>query len=106
MGISMVPPSKIHRADLANVRKPLWVRRLHSPPRKRARTIVGGATSWTQSCGLATTRQSSLEGRLTPVISCGRNRRGVTRILAVAAVVVAVAAAIPQAILRASELDR
>ena len=52
----------------------------------------------TQSCGLAMARQSSLEGRLVAVLSCGRNRRRVTRILAVAAVAVAVA--IPLAILR------
>lgn len=60
----------------------------------------------TPSCGLAMARQSSLEGRLAAVLSGGRNRRGVTRMLAVAAVVVAVAVAIPLSILRAMEPDR
>jgi beta-lactamase regulating signal transducer with metallopeptidase domain len=60
----------------------------------------------TQSCGLAMARKSSLEGRLTAVLSGKRNRRGVTRMLVAAAVVVAVAVAIPLAILRAVEPDQ
>ena len=63
-------------------------------------------TRLTQLCGLAMARQSSLEGRLTAVLSGNRNRRGVTRMLVAAAVVVAVAVAIPLAIVRAIEPDQ
>lgn len=61
---------------------------------------------WTQTCGLAMARKSSLEGRLVAVLSGGRNRRGVTRILAAAAVVLAAGVAIPLAMLRAAERDK
>src|SRR5205823_277501 len=40
---------------------------------------------WTQSCGLAMVRKSSLEGRLVAVLSENLNRRGVTRFLAAVA---------------------
>src|SRR5215472_12147953 len=61
---------------------------------------------WSQSCGLAMARKSSLEGRLVAVLSGGRNRRGVTRILAAAAVVLAAAVAIPLAMLHATQPDQ
>lgn len=61
---------------------------------------------WTQSCGLAMARKSSLEGRLVAVLSKDVNRRGVARILAAAAVVLAAAVAIPLAMLRAAEPDK
>jgi bla regulator protein BlaR1 len=61
---------------------------------------------WSQSCGLAMARKSSLEGRLLAVLSGGRNRRGVTRILAAAAVVLAAAVAIPLAMLHATQRDQ
>lgn len=61
---------------------------------------------WTQSCGLAMARKSSLEGRLTAVLSGSRNRRGLTRMLVAAAVVLAAAVAIPLAMLRAMEPDQ
>ncbi len=61
---------------------------------------------WTQSCGLAMARKSSLEGRLAAVLSDGRNRRSVTRFLAVAAAVLATAVAIPLAMLRAGRPDQ
>src|SRR5258708_1728565 len=61
---------------------------------------------WTQSCGLAMARKSSLEGRLAAVLSGSRNRRGLTRILAAAAVVLAAAVAIPLAMLRTAEPDK
>jgi len=61
---------------------------------------------WTHSCGLAMARQSSLEGRLLAVLSDARNRRGVTRILAAAAVMLAAAVAIPLAMLGAAAPDK
>lgn len=61
---------------------------------------------WTNSCGLAMARKSSFEGRLAAVLSGGLNRRGVNRILAAAAMVLAAAVAIPLAMLRAMEPDK
>src|SRR5262249_18919877 len=61
---------------------------------------------WSQSCGLVMARTSSLEGRLMAVLSGGRNRRGVTRILAAAAVVLAAGVAIPLAMLHATQRDQ
>src|SRR5262249_49715872 len=61
---------------------------------------------WSQSWGLARARKSSLEGRLRAVLSGGRNRRGVTRILAAAAVVLAAGVAIPLAMLHAAQPDQ
>ncbi|HEV3006265.1 MAG TPA: M56 family metallopeptidase, partial [Pirellulales bacterium] len=63
-------------------------------------------TRWTQPCGLAMAHKSSLESRLTAVLSGSRNRRGLTRVLVAAAVVLAAAVAIPLAMLRAMEPDR
>ena len=61
---------------------------------------------WTSACGLAMARQSSLEGRLLAVLSGGRNRRSVTRILVAAGVILAAAVAIPLAMLRAAQPDK
>lgn len=58
---------------------------------------------WTQSCGLAMARKSSLEGRLVAVLSEGRNRRGVSVALAALALVIAVGIAVPIAMLRAAD---
>src|SRR5262249_2231723 len=61
---------------------------------------------WSQSCGLAMARKSSLAGRLRAVLSGGQNRRGVTRILAAAAVALAAGVAIPLAMLHATQPDQ
>ncbi|HEX2750614.1 MAG TPA: M56 family metallopeptidase, partial [Verrucomicrobiales bacterium] len=58
---------------------------------------------WTAGCGLAMARKSSLEGRLLAVLSNNLNRRGVTRILAIAAILLGAAIAVPVAMLRAAE---
>lgn len=58
---------------------------------------------WTQSCGLAMARQSSLEGRLIAVLSTRLNRRGVPVALAAIALTIAVGVAVPIAMLRAAE---
>lgn len=56
---------------------------------------------WTQSCGLAMARKSSLEGRLVAVLSESLNRRGVSLALAGLALVMAVGIVVPVAMLRA-----
>jgi len=58
---------------------------------------------WTQSCGLAMARKSSLEGRLVAVLKEGLNRRGVSLSLCVIALVIAVGIAVPIAMLRAAD---
>lgn len=58
---------------------------------------------WTHACGLAMARPSSLEGRLLAVLSDKLNRRGVTRALTAAALILGGAIAIPVAMLRAAE---
>lgn len=58
---------------------------------------------WTQACGLAMARQSSLEGRLIAVLSKQPNRRTVSRVLAAVALVLAAGIAIPVAMLAAME---
>ena len=58
---------------------------------------------WTQSCGLAMARKSSLEGRLVAVLSENLNRRGVSVALAAIALAIAVGIAVPIAMLRAAE---
>jgi beta-lactamase regulating signal transducer with metallopeptidase domain len=58
---------------------------------------------WTQSCGLAMARKSSLEGRLVAVLSQSLNRRGVSVALAGIALAIAVGVAVPIAMLRAAE---
>ncbi|MBC8874242.1 MAG: M56 family metallopeptidase, partial [Planctomycetes bacterium] len=61
------------------------------------------SSPWTQACGIAMARNSSLEGRLRAVLSEKLNRRGVTRALGVSAMVLSAAIAIPIAMLRAAE---
>ncbi|HKD37057.1 MAG TPA: M56 family metallopeptidase, partial [Pirellulales bacterium] len=58
---------------------------------------------WTQSCGLAMARKSSLEGRLLAVLSDKLNRRGVSLALAAIALTVAAGIAVPIAMLRAAD---
>jgi beta-lactamase regulating signal transducer with metallopeptidase domain len=61
---------------------------------------------WTQSCGLAMARKSSLNGRLVAVLSQKLNRRGVTTALAAAAMLLGVGIAVPLAMLHAAEPDK
>ncbi len=58
---------------------------------------------WTQSCGLAMARKSSLEGRLAAVLGKDLNRRGVSVALAGLALAIAVGVAVPIAMLRAAD---
>ena len=58
---------------------------------------------WTQSCGLAMARKSSLEGRLVAVLSEKLNRRGVSESRAAIALALAVGIAVPVAMLRAAD---
>jgi beta-lactamase regulating signal transducer with metallopeptidase domain len=57
---------------------------------------------WTQACGLAMARKSSLEGRLTAVLGKDLNRRGVSGAGVGLALTIAVGIAIPIAMLRAA----
>ncbi|MCY2996028.1 MAG: DUF1549 domain-containing protein [Planctomycetota bacterium] len=59
--------------------------------------------AWTTSCGLAMARKSSLESRLLAVLSARLNRRGVSRVLTAAAIILGAAVAIPVAMLRAAD---
>jgi beta-lactamase regulating signal transducer with metallopeptidase domain/Tol biopolymer transport system component len=67
--------------------------------------VVSGLSParWTQSCGLAMARKSSLEGRLVAVLSEDLNRRGVSVALAAIALAVAIGIAVPVAMLRAAD---
>lgn len=58
---------------------------------------------YTQSCGLAMARKSSLEGRLVAVLSGNLNRRGVSAALAAIAFAIAVGIGVPIAMLRAAD---
>lgn len=58
---------------------------------------------WTQSCGLAMARSSSIHSRLTAVLSKHQNRRSVTTTLLVLSLVAGSAVAIPLAMLRAAD---
>jgi hypothetical protein len=58
---------------------------------------------WTQACGLAMARKSSLEGRLIAVVSKNLNRRGVSMALAAVALAIAAGIAVPIAALRAAD---
>ncbi|HUF60522.1 MAG TPA: M56 family metallopeptidase [Verrucomicrobiales bacterium] len=60
---------------------------------------------WTAACGLAMARKSSLEGRLLAVLSDKLNRRGRSRTLTAAAILLSGAVAVPVAMLRA-QVDR
>ncbi len=67
--------------------------------------VVSGFSSarWTQACGLAVARKSSIEGRLAAVLGKDRNRRGVTVALAGLALATGIGIAVPIAMLRAQE---
>ena len=58
---------------------------------------------WTQACGLAMARKSSIEGRLHAVLSDKLNRRSVTRALTAAALMLGALIAVPLAMLRAAD---
>ena len=60
---------------------------------------------WTQACGLAMARKSSLEGRLTAVLGKDLNRRSVPVALAGLALAIAVGIAVPIAMLCAAVPD-
>src|SRR5262249_62164991 len=57
---------------------------------------------WTQTCGLAMARRTSLEGRLVAVLSQNLNRRRVSVALAAIALAVGAGIAVPIAMLRAA----
>lgn len=61
------------------------------------------AARWTNACGLAMARKSSIEGRLLAVLSDKLNRRRLTRALTAAAILLSAAIAIPIAMLRAAD---
>ena len=67
--------------------------------------VVSGPSParWTQACGLAMARKSSLEGRLTAVLGKDLNRRSVSVTLAGLALFIAVGIAVPIAMLRAAD---
>ena len=58
---------------------------------------------WTQACGLAMARKSSLEGRLNAVLSEKLNRRSVPAAVGVAALIVGIGIAVPVAMLHATD---
>ena len=58
---------------------------------------------WTQACGLAMARKSSLEGRLAAVLGKDLNRRDVSVALAGLGLAIAVGIAVPIAMLRAAD---
>jgi beta-lactamase regulating signal transducer with metallopeptidase domain len=60
---------------------------------------------WTQACGLAMARKSSLEGRLLAVLSDRLNRRSVTSAIAASALILGATIAVPVAMLRAAEQE-
>ena len=59
------------------------------------------SSRWTQACGIAMARNSSLEGRLTAVLSKKRNRRSVTKVIVAVSLLLGSSIAIPIAMLRA-----
>ena len=67
--------------------------------------VVTGLTParWTQACGLAMARKSSLEDRLTAVLGKDLNRRSVSLTLAGVGLFIAVGIAVPIAMLRAAD---
>ena len=58
---------------------------------------------WTQACGLAMARKSSLEGRLAAVLSEKLNRRSVPTTVGVAVLLVGIGIAVPVAMLHATD---
>lgn len=67
--------------------------------------VVSGLSParWTQACGLAMARKSSLEGRLAAVLGKDLNRRSVSLTLAGLALLIAVGLVVPIAMLRAGD---
>lgn len=67
--------------------------------------VVSGLSParWTQACGLAMARKSSLESRLTAVLGKDLNRRSVSLTLAGLALLIAVGLVVPIAMLRAGD---
>jgi len=65
--------------------------------------VVTGLSSspWTHACGVAMARNSSLENRLTAVLSQKRNRRRVTKVIVAVSLVLGASVAIPIAMLHA-----
>ncbi len=61
------------------------------------------SSGWTQACGLAMARNSSLHGRLTAVLNEKRNRRSVTNTLVAASLLLGAGIAIPIAMLHAAD---
>lgn len=61
------------------------------------------SSPWTQACGLAMARRSSLEGRLTAVLSRQRNRRRATNAIVIVSLLIGATIAVPLAMLRAAE---
>ena len=58
---------------------------------------------WTQSCGLAMARRSSIESRLVALLSGNLNRRSVSVVLAALAILIGIGIVIPIAMLRAAD---
>ncbi|MBI3866783.1 MAG: HEAT repeat domain-containing protein, partial [Planctomycetia bacterium] len=77
-------------------------------PSAYARHLLDVATAltpapWTQACGLAMARPSSLEGRLVAVLSKNLSRRGVPASLAAVALAIGAGLAVPLAMLGAAD---
>jgi beta-lactamase regulating signal transducer with metallopeptidase domain len=64
------------------------------------------SSPWTQACGLAMARNSSLEDRLRAVLNQKRNRRSVTNAVVIVSLMLGGAVAVPVAMLRAAETLR
>ncbi len=60
------------------------------------------SSPWTQACGLAMARSSSLHGRIIAVLNVKQNRRNLTTTLLVASMVIAAALVIPVAMISAA----
>ncbi len=58
---------------------------------------------WTQACGLAMARNSSLHGRLAAVLDVSRNRRSLTKSIIFGSILFASVVAIPVAMLRSAD---
>lgn len=78
------------------------------PPSAYAEHLLDVATRlstapWTQACGLAMARKSSLEGRLVAVLNKRSNRRSVSVTLGCVTLIAGIGIAIPLAMLRAAD---
>lgn len=60
------------------------------------------SSPWTQACGLAMARSSSLHGRITAVLNAKQNRRKLTTVLLVSSMVITIAFVIPIAMMSAA----